>query len=123
MTVAKGDLAGIVKKIFSFFGLWPIYEVSDPMTLGRIIFSIYALLFLALSSFSGVFFYRTYHEFTNLKKQEAENMRRFAEAEQLLQEQKIFLERLQNDPAFVEREIRQRLGYARPAEVVFRFER
>ena len=57
------------------------------MTLGRIIFSIYALLFLALSSFSGVFFYRTYHEFTNLKKQEAENMRRFAEAEKLLEDQ------------------------------------
>ncbi|MBL4575211.1 MAG: septum formation initiator family protein [Opitutaceae bacterium] len=93
------------------------------MTLGRIIFSVYALVFLALSAFSSVFFYRTYNEFTNLKKQETENMRRFAEAEKNLEEQRIFLEKLQNDPAFVEREIRQRLGYARPSEVVFRFEK
>jgi cell division protein DivIC len=37
-------------------------------------------------------------------------------------EQQTTLERLRDDPAFVERVIRERLGFARPDEVVFRFE-
>ena len=32
------------------------------------------------------------------------------------------LERLENDPAFLEREVRQRLGYSKPDEDIFRFE-
>jgi cell division protein FtsB len=33
------------------------------------------------------------------------------------------LARLGDDPVFVERALRERLGYAHPDEVVFRFER
>jgi cell division protein FtsB len=32
------------------------------------------------------------------------------------------LERLRTDPAYVEKVIRRKLGYARPEEYVFRFE-
>jgi cell division protein DivIC len=32
------------------------------------------------------------------------------------------LHRLRHDPVYIERAIRQRLGYARPGELVFRFE-
>ena len=32
------------------------------------------------------------------------------------------VERLRTDPAFVEMKIRQRLGYARPDEFIFRFD-
>jgi len=92
------------------------------MTVNRLFLLAYAVVFLALSVFAGVFFYRTYGEFLNLKAQEVENRHRLAETEQRLAEQNDIMERLQQDPAFVERMIRDRLGYARPDEVVFRFE-
>ena len=92
------------------------------MTVNRLFLLVYAAVFLALSVFAGVFFYRTYGEFLNLKAQEVENRHRLAQTEMRLAEQRDVLERLRMDPAFVERMIRDRLGYARPDEVVFRFE-
>ncbi|RKX34247.1 MAG: septum formation initiator family protein [Verrucomicrobia bacterium] len=92
------------------------------MTVNRLFLLAYAAVFLALSVFAGVFFYRTYGEFLNLKAQEVENRHRLAETEIRLAEQRDILERLRQDPAFVERMIRDRLGYARPDEIVFRFE-
>jgi len=92
------------------------------MTLSRFLLLAYAVVFLSLSVFAGVFFYRTYGEFLNLKGQEVENRRRLAETELRLLEQRDIMERLKNDPAFTERMIRDRLGYARADEVVFRFE-
>ena len=92
------------------------------MTVNRFFLLVYAAVFLALSVFAGVFFYRTYGEFLNLKTQEVENRHRLAETELRLAEQRDILERLSQDPTFVERMIRDRLGYARPDEVVFRFE-
>ena len=92
------------------------------MTVNRLFLLVYAAVFLALSAFAGVFFYRTYGEFLNLKAQEAENRHRLAETEIRLAEQRDVLGRLHRDPAFVERIIRDRLGYARPDEIVFRFD-
>ena len=48
--------------------------------------------------------------------------RRLAEAEAKLREQEKILERLRNDPVYVEKVIRRRLGYAKPEEFIFRFE-
>ena len=45
-----------------------------------------------------------------------------AEAELRLKYQEQVLERLRTDPAYVEKVIRRKLGYARPEEYVFRFE-
>jgi cell division protein FtsB len=45
-----------------------------------------------------------------------------AEAEQRLRDQEHVLQRLRTDPAYVEMKIRQRLGYARPEEFIFRFD-
>ncbi len=92
------------------------------MTLSRILILAYAVVFLSLSVFAGVFFYRTYGEFLNLKEQEVENRRRLAETDLRLLEQRDVLDRLKNDPAFIERMIRDRLGYARSDEVVFLFD-
>jgi cell division protein DivIC len=44
-------------------------------------------------------------------------------AEARLREQQKTLERLENDPAFVETLIRRRLGYVKPNELIFRFEK
>jgi cell division protein DivIC len=39
-----------------------------------------------------------------------------------LQQRQESLERLENDPAFLEREVRQRLGYSKPDELIYRFD-
>jgi cell division protein FtsB len=96
---------------------------SRLMTLRRSVAAFYALLFVALTLFAGLFFLRTYGELRGLQAQRAENERRLVELDQRIAENKRTLERLRTDPAFVERVIRERLGYARPDEVVFRFDR
>jgi cell division protein DivIC len=91
------------------------------MSLGRILATLYAVVFLALSLFAGISFVQTYQELANVKMQAEENRQRLALAERELHEQERMLQLLHNDPQFVEAMIRQRLGYARPDELVFRF--
>lgn len=93
------------------------------MTLRRSVIAFYALLFVALTLFAGLFFLRTYAEVTALESQEREGRLRLAELRSHLTHQEEKLERLRSDPAFVERAIREKLGYARPEETVYRFER
>ncbi|PTY04766.1 septum formation initiator [Opitutaceae bacterium EW11] len=93
------------------------------MTLRRLIIAFYLLLFLSLAAGSGVFFLQTKREYTRLQQMEAQSKVRLAEAEQKLREQERVLERLRTDPAYVEMIIRQRLGYSKPDEYIFRFEK
>ncbi|MGH8019260.1 MAG: FtsB family cell division protein [Opitutaceae bacterium] len=93
------------------------------MTLRRSVIAFYALLFVALTLFAALFFLRTYGEYSALKADEIENRQRLAELQSRLIEQKRVLVRLREDPVYVERVVRERLGYAHPDEIVFRFER
>ena len=90
--------------------------------LRRIIVTVYLLLFLAVGAASGLYFWEARQEYNRLKVQEATSRRRLAEAEAKLREQEKILERLRNDPVYVEKVIRRRLGYAKPEEFIFRFE-
>jgi cell division protein DivIC len=92
------------------------------MSIGRLLATFYAVLFLALSLFAGISFVQSYQELTNLRAQEAESRRRLADAEERLKEQERYLAQLSSDPEFVENVIRKKLGYAHPSEVVFRFQ-
>jgi cell division protein FtsB len=92
------------------------------MSIGRLLATFYAVLFLALSLFAGISFVQSYQELTNLRAQEAESRRRLADAEERLKEQERYLVQLSNDPEFVENVIRKKLGYSHPSEVVFRFQ-
>lgn len=91
------------------------------MTLRRSVAAFYALLFVALTLFAGLFFVRTHGEMQALRNRESDNRRQLAELKKTLAEQKVTVDRLNNDPAYIERVIRERLGYARPDEVVIRF--
>ena len=93
------------------------------MTLRRSVVAFYALLFVALTLFAGLFFLRTWSEVTALEAQERESRQRLAELQSHLAHQEARLERLRRDPVFVERAIREKLGYARADETVYRFER
>lgn len=80
-------------------------------------------MFIVVSTTSGVFFFRTYQEYARLQRMEAESARRLAQARQRLKEQQVELQRLRTDPAYVEKVIRRQLRYARPDELLFRFNR
>jgi cell division protein FtsB len=92
------------------------------MNFRRSVAAFYALLFVALTLFAGLFFVRTYEEMRTMREREEENRRQLAELKKTFVDQKVTLERLNQDPAFVERVIRERLGYARPDETVIRFD-
>lgn len=90
------------------------------MNFRRLVIVVYLALFLGVAVTSGVFFWRAHQEYENLRAQERQVRQRLAEAEQRLKEQERILERLRTDPIYVERVIRQRLGYAKPDEYIFR---
>lgn len=92
------------------------------MNARRLILWIYVVLFVGVGLISGVFFFRTYQEYAQLQRLEAESRQRLAQAEQRLNEQERVLERLRTDPDYVARIIRQQLRYAKPSELIFRFE-
>jgi cell division protein DivIC len=96
--------------------------VTIAVNARRVVILIYTLLFFALSAVFGVSLWQTRAEYLQLRAQEAASRRRLAEAEQRLHDQQQTLERLRTDPAYVERIIRQQLGYAKPDEFIFRFE-
>jgi cell division protein FtsB len=97
-------------------------RVTIAVNARRVVILIYTLLFFALSAVFGVSLWQTRAEYLQLRAQEAVSRRRLAEAEQRLHEQQQVLARLRTDPAYVERIIRQQLGYAKPDEFIFRFE-
>lgn len=92
------------------------------MNLRRFITALYLVLIGGIGVAAGVFFVEARQEYVRLTSIQAESRRRVAEAELRLKYQEKVLERLNSDPAYVEKVIRRKLGYARPDEFVFRFE-
>ena len=82
---------------------------------------IYAVVFVAFCVTAGAALFDGWAQFKQLKQVERANRQKLAQAEARLREQEIVLQRLKTDPEFVERAIRQRLKYAKPGEVIFRF--
>ncbi len=98
------------------------YRIHTIVTTRRFITWIYATLFVGVGLLSGVFFFRTYQEYAQYQRLEADSRLRLAKAERRLQDQQRVLDRLRTDPEFVEKVIRQQLRYAKPSELIFRFE-
>lgn len=92
------------------------------MNLRRVILTLYLLLFVGAGATSGYFLWQAREEYGRLRRLEADTRRRLTEAEARLKEQERILDRLRNDPAYVEKIIRRRLNYAKPDEYIFRFE-
>ncbi len=61
-------------------------------------------------------------EYDRLRQVEDLNRSKLAEAQERLKSQERVLDRLRTDPAYVDRVIRKKLGYAKPDEFIFRFE-
>ncbi|MFZ5494086.1 MAG: FtsB family cell division protein [Verrucomicrobiota bacterium] len=92
------------------------------MNLSRVINGFFAVLFTAIALWAVAFFVQMHRELKALRAQEESNRKRLAAAEAKLREQEQYLERLRRDPALVERVIREKLGYAKGDEFVFRFQ-
>lgn len=92
------------------------------MSVRQLILVIYLCLFAALGVASGLYFVRTRDEYNRLKAIEAQNRRRLDETEKKLAEQRKTLDRLRNDPAYVEMIIRRNLHYSKSDEAVFQFD-
>lgn len=88
----------------------------------RLLRIVYVVVFVALAVGSGTFFWQTKVEYDRLKEVERITQERFLVAEQQLADQKEMLRRLREDPDYVEMVIRRRLGYAKPDELIFRFD-
>ena len=92
------------------------------MNFSKLILGIYGALFVGVTVWAAGFFVQMHRDYTILKAQETANQRRLAEAEAKLIIQEKFLDQLRHDPALIERIIRQKLGYAKEQEFIFRFE-
>lgn len=92
------------------------------MNPSKLIVGIFGAAFVAVALWAAVFFVQMHRDITALRAQEALNQRRLAETEARLQAQEKYLDQLRHDPALVERLIREKLGYAKPQEFIFRFE-
>ena len=71
----------------------------------------------------AVIFLHTYREYKSFKNSEQVYRERLLVARADLQARESYLHLFRNDPGFLERVVRQKLGYARPDEIIFRFDR
>lgn len=97
-------------------------DAFPRVNLSKLINGFFAVLFTAIALWAAAFFVSMHRELKALRAQEAANQRRLAAAEAKLAEQQQYLDRLRNDPALVEQIIREKLGYAKGDEFVFRFQ-
>jgi cell division protein FtsB len=88
----------------------------------RFIVLLYIVLLTGIGIGAGALLLEARAEYDKLKQDQAASQAKLAAARTRLQEQQRILERLRSDPVFVEKVIRKQLGYARPGEVIFRFD-
>lgn len=92
------------------------------MNLRHLILSLYLLLFAGLGIAGGYLFLDARHEYSRLVQVEDMNRQKLSEAQERLKSQEKVLDRLRNDPAYVDQVIRKKLGYSKPDEDIYRFE-
>jgi cell division protein FtsB len=90
--------------------------------LERFVLFLFLGLFVAAGVGMTVLFRQTHREYATHKARKAYYEQRLSDGEAKLKEKEETLHRLHYDPAFIERTLRQRYGYAKSGELVFRFE-
>lgn len=84
--------------------------------------TLYLILLFGCGIWAAGLFMEARAEYLELKQTQAAGEARLAAAKARLAEQERILQRLRTDPVYVEKVLRQRLGYAKPGEVIFRFD-
>ena len=92
------------------------------MRTARLLNLLFLLCLLVVGSFAGTFAYQRYEKLMAARNTEAEAAKQLEALEEKTKERRTSLARLQHDPEYVEKKIRQKLNYAKENEVVFKFE-
>ena len=71
--------------------------------------------------FFGGLVLKTHREYQNFKARENRIEAKLIQARKEFAQKEAYMARLIDDPEFLERVVRERLGYARPDELLFRF--
>ena len=79
-----------------------------------------AMLGILLVFFGGLLL-KTHREFQNFKERQDRIESKLIQARKEFEQKEAYLSRLLEDPEFLERVVRERLGYSRPDELLFRF--
>jgi len=87
----------------------------------RVILLMMAGVLLALVIFFSSLMVQTYREYKNFRVRELRIEAKLTQARKEFEQKEMYLARLLEDPEFLERVVRERLGYARPDELLFRF--
>ncbi|MEM8868507.1 MAG: septum formation initiator family protein [Verrucomicrobiota bacterium] len=77
-------------------------------------------LFALVIFFAGLFL-QTYREFKHFRERELRFEAKLTQARKEFERKEAYLARLLEDREFLERVARERLGYSRPDELLFRF--
>lgn len=99
-------------------------EIRKPMALrlDSIILFLVTILFLVVGTVTGVILHRNYREYEAWVKREEHMRGQISAARENFIHQEDYLERLLHDPEFFERVVRERFGYSRDNEIIFRFD-
>lgn len=87
-----------------------------------LVYLLTGLLGLVVVCFAVIILH-TYREYQSFKNREQVYQERLLNARAELMARESYLHLFRNDPEFLERVVRQKLGYARPGEIIFRFDR
>jgi len=94
----------------------PGLQKKDKVVLAMLV----GMLIVLIVFFAGLLT-QTYREYRHLKEREASFEAKLAQARKEFDRKEAYLARMLDDPEFLERVARERLGYARPDELLFRF--
>jgi len=89
-------------------------------------YKLFSVVLAALLALGGAYAWKVMHdariEVRIFRDKQEEVQAQLTEQKAQLQKTQEFLQRLQNDPAFLDYIARERLGYARPDETIYRFD-
>lgn len=88
----------------------------------RILLSTLILVLIGLSAYLFMELMSTRREYQAFKERHVEAQQRLQVLREERDQREAYLRAFLNDPEFVERVVRERLGYVQPGEVLFRFE-
>jgi len=87
----------------------------------RVILLMLLGMLVVLVIFFSSLILQTYREYKNFRVREVRIEAKLTQARKEFEQKEAYLARLLEDPEFMERVVRERLGYSRPDELLFRF--
>ncbi len=88
----------------------------------RVILLMLLGMLVVLVIFFSSLILQTYREYKNFRAREIRIEAKLTQARKEFEQKEAYLARLLEDPEFLERVVRERLGYSRPDELLFRFD-